>query len=350
MSTMFNDPKRGHRVLVMQRVHDRDCSGHLLRQGGYEHLMLPMRYEPSRLVPVKDDGSPNLLYVPPTSLGFQDPRKEEGELLWPGHFDEPDVARIENALGPYATAGQLQQRPTPRAGGMIQVGRITVVDEVPEGLDLQLLRSWDYAGTDPEKQASLTDPDWTCGVLAGADYDQLASSLSGDPDEDDIFDFDFYILNVVRFRKDPGERDAKVKATAKSDGRGVTVWIEQEPGSAGKSVIFTARKSLAGFSVNPPRVDPMPSAPGQKKPKAKEAGVPSGNKVQRAEPFATHVWRGRVFMLAAAWNLEYTNELEHFPLSSKKDQVDATTQAFLRITERPPSVAELMARSGYYGR
>lgn len=45
MSTRFNDPKRGARIVVMQRVHERDLSGHVLAQGGYDHLCLPMEYE-----------------------------------------------------------------------------------------------------------------------------------------------------------------------------------------------------------------------------------------------------------------------------------------------------------------
>jgi hypothetical protein len=45
MSTRLNNPKTGARVVVMQRVHERDLSGHLLEQGGWEHLCLPARYE-----------------------------------------------------------------------------------------------------------------------------------------------------------------------------------------------------------------------------------------------------------------------------------------------------------------
>jgi hypothetical protein len=45
MSTRLNDPKTGARVVVMQRMHERDLSGHLLEQGGWEHLCLPARYE-----------------------------------------------------------------------------------------------------------------------------------------------------------------------------------------------------------------------------------------------------------------------------------------------------------------
>jgi hypothetical protein len=68
MSTRVNDPKTTGKVVVMQRCHERDLSGHLLEQGGWEHLRLPAEYEGSKHV---------------TGIGWSDPRKEHGELLWP---------------------------------------------------------------------------------------------------------------------------------------------------------------------------------------------------------------------------------------------------------------------------
>ena len=45
MSTRVNDPKTTAKVVVMQRCHEQDLSGHLLEQGGWEHLCLPAEYE-----------------------------------------------------------------------------------------------------------------------------------------------------------------------------------------------------------------------------------------------------------------------------------------------------------------
>jgi hypothetical protein len=41
ITTRFNDPKTGAEVVVMQRVHESDLTGHLLDKGGWEHLCLP---------------------------------------------------------------------------------------------------------------------------------------------------------------------------------------------------------------------------------------------------------------------------------------------------------------------
>lgn len=108
MSTRGNDPTRVARVIVMQRVHENDLTAHCLARGGYEHLCLPMEYEPDH--PTRSS----------TSLGFVDPRRKEGQLLWPARFTPDALAKLKRSLGEYGTAGQLQQRPTPRGGGMFK--------------------------------------------------------------------------------------------------------------------------------------------------------------------------------------------------------------------------------------
>lgn len=90
-------------VVIMQRLHDEDLSGHILKQGGFEHICLPMRFEFDRMKP--------------TSIGWADPRQEVGELLWPALFPADKVANTERRLGPAKTAGQYQQRPPGRYAG-----------------------------------------------------------------------------------------------------------------------------------------------------------------------------------------------------------------------------------------
>lgn len=97
---------KARRAIIMQRLHEKDLSGHVLREGGWVHLCLPMRFEPGRM--------------PPTVLGFKDPRSTAGELLAPQQYPEQTLAQIEARLGPYRTAGQMQQRPTPAGGGIVK--------------------------------------------------------------------------------------------------------------------------------------------------------------------------------------------------------------------------------------
>ena len=119
-STRLNDPKTGVKIVVQQRLNERDVTGHILTKdvGNWTHLMLPMRFEPERriyttLVPPEADPDGE-------GIMWTDPRTEEGQLLWPERFGEDEVAELESTLGPYGAAGQLQQRPQPAGGGIIK--------------------------------------------------------------------------------------------------------------------------------------------------------------------------------------------------------------------------------------
>lgn len=105
--TRLTSPIESAIVVIMQRLHEADVSGVILdKQLGYDHIMLPMRYDPIR--------------ARPTMLGIEDPRQEEGELLFPARFPMEVVDRDERSMGPYATAGQHQQEPAPRGGEVIK--------------------------------------------------------------------------------------------------------------------------------------------------------------------------------------------------------------------------------------
>jgi predicted phage terminase large subunit-like protein len=107
VTSRLNNPDKSAIVVVMQRLHELDVSGVILDGNmGYDHIMLPMRYDPLR--------------AKPTMLGYEDPREEDGELLFPDRFPEHVVDRDEAAMGPYATAGQYAQSPEPRGGGIVQ--------------------------------------------------------------------------------------------------------------------------------------------------------------------------------------------------------------------------------------
>ena len=107
VTSRLNNPDKSAIVVVMQRLHELDVSGVILDGNmGYDHIMLPMRYDPLR--------------SHPTRLGYADPREEDGELLFPDRFPLHVVERDEAAMGPYATAGQYNQSPEPRGGGIIK--------------------------------------------------------------------------------------------------------------------------------------------------------------------------------------------------------------------------------------
>lgn len=134
MSNRLNDMQQDAIVIIMQRVHEEDVCGTIMEDGlDYEHLIIPMRYDPGRHCK--------------TSIGWSDPRTIEGELAWPERFPENVVEDLERTLGPYAFAGQYMQSPEPRGGGIFKREWWNPV-HVPPGTPLKLTFQYVLASLD----------------------------------------------------------------------------------------------------------------------------------------------------------------------------------------------------------
>ena len=255
-------------VVIMQRLHERDTSGIILSRGlRYEHLCLPMRYEA----------------VGAKSTRFTDPRKIDGELLFPERFPEKQVADLEKTMGSYASAGQLQQRPAPRGGGMFKREWFQTVNAAPA--NCRWVRGWDLAATAKETAA------YTAGVLIGKAQDGR-----------------FYIADATRIQGSAADVERLIVNTASQDGAGVKGSIPQDPGQAGKAQSQYLIRQLAGFDYR--------------------ASPETGDKVTRADPLAAQAEAGNVLIVQGDWNRDFLDELTTFPSGKFKDQVDAATRAF----------------------
>jgi hypothetical protein len=139
MSNRINDD-RSAIVIIMQRLHANDVSGDILtRESDYCHCLIPMYFDPLRYPPSEDGmrtedpetGEP----FQGNEIGWIDPRacnedsevlsprelaQCDGELAWPDRFDRTFVKAEEYELGQYAFAGQYQQSPVPRKGGIFK--------------------------------------------------------------------------------------------------------------------------------------------------------------------------------------------------------------------------------------
>lgn len=269
LPSRMNDPERSAIVLVMQRVHERDPTGLILSKNwGWDHLMLPMRYEPER-----------------RSRGEW--RTRPGELLFPDRFPEHVVEELEATLGTYAAAGQLQQRPTPREGGLFKRSWFAdkFRDQVPKGA--RWCRAWDLAGT---VKKTGNNPDWTAGL-------RMARVGS-----------DYFIDHVTRFQDSPGVVMGNIKSIAATDPTATVIRLPQDPGQAGKSQAENMVKQLAGYLV---KVSPV-----------------SGDKETRARPCAIQAEAGNVYIIKGDWNEKFMDEICTFPMAAHDDQVDAMSDAF----------------------
>ena len=184
-----------------------------------------------------------------------------------------------------------------KAGGTVLKAQwFEIVDKVPE--DMNEVRFWDLAGTDPEKAKAKrnkkSDPDYTAGVRIG--------------EKDGIF----YIVDCQAFRKSPMDVEAEVLHTASVDGQFFPVRMWQDPAQAGVAQIDNySRKVLVGYDFQgvtiPGRLD------------------------QIIGPFASAVERGCVKLLRGPWNRAYLNEMEGL-WEGHDDRLAATLGGFLQLT------------------
>lgn len=116
LQSRVNDPVESAIILIMQVTGEGDVSA-VAREMGYETLMLPMEFEPKRKC-----------Y---TSIGFEDPRTEDLELLFPERYPPETIAQLKIDLGSYAWAAQFQQNPVPRGGGIIKTSWYNYYSIIP---------------------------------------------------------------------------------------------------------------------------------------------------------------------------------------------------------------------------
>lgn len=282
-SSRASDPQRTARVIVMQRVHEADLTGWIVENQGsmWEILKLPAIYEPENA-------------SPPTSLGWVDPRKKAGDLLWPARMGPDQIKAQQISMGAIAFAGQYQQRPVPSDGAIFRKSMFRFYDEraLPRAR-MHIIHSWDMSFKGGENN------DYVVGQVWG----RHGSS--------------FYLIDQIRDKMD-------FAATAKA----VVRLVKQYPPAAiyvedkanGPAVMSALKKHIAGIvAVNP-----------------------DGGKEARAHAVTPLFEAGDVFLPdpdRAPWVHDLTDELLRFPKARHDDQVDALTQALNRLHNNMPRAA-----------
>lgn len=272
----LNDQERSAILVIMQRLHMDDISG-IIEQYGmpFERLIIPMEFDPARRIYTK--------------IGWTDPRKNDGDLMAPDRWSRATVEQLKTDIGEYAYAGQYQQLPAPREGGLFKVGMIETIEASPGGGTC--VRGWDLAGSKKK-----TSP-YTVGL-----------KLRRVPGR-------WIIEDVRRKRASPLELKDMLVAAAIDDGLPVTQSIPQDPAQAGKYQKFDLADHLSGHNF---RFSPE-----------------TGDKEARALPVARAVEAGIVQMVRGPWNAALLDELRNFPSGSFKDQVDALSRAFGELVGQP---------------
>lgn len=278
----LNDQEKSTIVVIMQRLHEDDVSGTILKLAmGYTHLCLPMEFEAERQCV--------------TPIGFRDPRVTDGDLLDPLRFPRDVLDGLKRDMTAYSIAGQYQQRPAPREGGMFKRHWFAdkIIGSAPAGT--KWVRHWDLAATAKKTAAR------TAGVKLGKTPDGR-----------------YVVGHVVKIQEEGNAVRQLIKAMAETDGKDCMVSLPQDPGQAGKVQASDMIAMLAGYIA---RAEPE-----------------SGDKVTRAEPFASQCEAGNVYLVKGEWNESYLDELCLFPGATFKDQVDASSGAFARLMNSPREI------------
>jgi len=168
-SSRLNDKKNGVVIVIMQRLHEQDLSGHLLEKGGWEHLKIQNETERQK------------------TYSFPVSKKEKtvfkGELLHPDRMDIEETKQTKIDLGSYAYSGQYQQRPTPLGSGEFKSIWYKYYDEIKTGQGMNI-----FIIVDPANEKKKTS-DYTAMLVIGLAPDR-----------------NYYLLDIVRDRLNPTER------------------------------------------------------------------------------------------------------------------------------------------------
>jgi predicted phage terminase large subunit-like protein len=229
-----------------------------------------------------------------SAIAEEDERnRRKGEALFPEHKGLPLLMERRAAMTEASWESVYQQNPIPMGGGMFPIEKFTIVPALNPGEIKRSVRYWDKAGT-------ADGGAFTVGVLMHW-----------------LHDGRYVVGDVRRGQWSALEREKVIKSTAEIDKQAFPrhfIWVEQEPGSSGVESAEATIRMLAGWKVRADRV--------------------TGNKADRAQPYAAQVQGGNVLLLAGAWNRAFLDEHETFPAGKFKDQVDAASGAFNKVTSR----------------
>ena len=228
----------------------------------------------------------------PAIAEHDEQHRRAGEALFPELKPLDFLQERRKILTEASWEALYQQNPFVVGGGIFPIEKLKTLSLFDRAKVVNSVRYIDKAGTEDGGA-------WTAGVLIHS-----------------MNDGTYVIEHVFRGQWSALERERKIKFWADHDRASIPgsyeVWVEQEPGSGGKESAENTIRQLAGHAVYADRV--------------------TGKKEVRAEPFAAQVQGGNVKLVSGPWHADFFDELEAWPNGRYKDQVDACSGAFARLS------------------
>jgi predicted phage terminase large subunit-like protein len=274
----LNDKTKGAIVIIMQRLHEDDLVGHVLRREGWDVLSFPAIAETDERLVVD------------TPCGPRDFDRKAGEALHPERESLETLGQIRAMIGEYNFAGQYQQTPAPAGGGMVKEAwfRRYRIEDLPSSFD-RIVQSWDTANKPTEL----------------ADYSVCTTwGLKGP---------NFWLLNVLRKKFAYPELKRAVR----------------EQGELFKPAVILVEDKASGTQLIQELIaDGLSQV---------TRYAPDGDKIMRLHAQTATIENGFVHVPETApWLPDYLAEFMLFPNARYDDQVDSTAQA-LAWAKQPPA-------------
>lgn len=277
LQTRLNDPKTGAFIIIMQRLHENDLTGHVLSEDlGYTHLCLPVE-APVRTVITFPKSGRTLI-------------REEGDILNPGRFDRGVLDGLKKSMGSLQYAGQFQQVPAPAEGIIFRrewLHNFYGDGAAPQTGDIQ---SWDMAFTKSEGSAKVA------GFVMGRKG------------------ADIYVKDLVNDKMTFTESVAAVKALSGKWPKARAKVVENK--ANGPAIVDLLKKEIPGMVEFNPR----------------------GSKEERAISVTPYFEAGNIHFpdpLTHPWVDDLIRDLLMFPKGTYKDTTDALVQGILYLMDRP---------------
>lgn len=279
MSRSVNDPQTSRHVIIMQRLHHKDLAAHCMKQGGYDYLMLPTEFDSARAAT--------------TSINWKDPRKKQGDLLWPSRFGKEEVKDAKLRLATRGFSAQHQQNPSQEEGAIFKRDRFKYYANDPRAIAGQMneiQQSWDMAFKDLD----------TSSKVAGHVWGRR--------------DADRFLLDRICEHLDFTETIKAVEAMTKKWPTAMAKIIEDK--ANGPAVINSLNRKITGLIPWPPK------------------GQQMGSKIARAYASQPEIDAGNIWLPdpnTHPWVNEFVEYCVAFPGGEYDDDIDAMTQALERF-------------------
>ena len=286
----LNDPSSGLIIMVMQRLHELDCTGYVLAgdPGAWIHLKLPLEAEEREVWKFPISGHEIV--------------RQPGDVLQPDRYPASVINKLK--VKRLTWASQYQQRPAPLEGNLIRRSEVKYyggVDPLTGLQDEKLPAHFDI---------TLVSIDCAFKDLATSDFVAIGKiGVKGGKR---------YVLNVINAHLDLDATEVAARRECTATPNPSAVLVEDK--ANGSSVIRRLKKSLKG-----------------------EAGIsgviainPEGGKIARMFAMSPEWQAGDWYVdRTAAWAEPFISQLLTFPNAVHDDMVDMSTQASIWLQAKP---------------